>query len=502
MKKTLWTALLLSTLTAAGSSPVSISGFFNSSYDYIHFYRHTTNDTNPAFGNNSSSTTETGEFIAPSTLGMKSASFHTHLLKLQPQVLVNDAASFFSEVTVGYGNSKHWGEDSEVKKAGSNQSNAPLYLQNSMRSTLYLTKMYMELYADTATWIIGRAPMHYGLGAIFNEGKNPTDRFSSIHDGVSANIKLGNFLFTPFWYIASSDGNASNPGELTSARSTKFYGLTFLYDNFKRSLALGIHLSWKKSSPASVFYQGARTSDDELYSNVTNGVGLGGTNVKITDFYFKKAFGPFEFQVEIPLIRGDIGHALSSSANSKYKGLGVIAESTYTINDQWNAGVDFGHVTGESGDSGNFDALFLHPNYQVANLMFRHNLSAISDKTNNSVFDSYIHNTRYLKLHGQYDLGNWIWDFAFIYAKAHKTARAGQMSYDHNRNILYPSAASQSDKMGSEIDVNFTYKWNPSVDVNGGFGQWFVGDYYAFTGSTPQAHKNPYSLHFNVTLKF
>src|SRR5690606_8407963 len=127
-----------------------------------------------------------------------------------------------------------------------------------------------------------------------------------------------------------------------------------------------------------------------------------------------------------------------------------------------------------------------HPNYQIANLMFRYNLRAVSN--GNQIYDSYVHNATYVKLGAEYYSGKWTWDLAFIYAKADQVAKAGQTSYNHSTGKTFVAQTSQADDLGKEIDFGFNYQWNKEVSIAGSAGYLMTGDYYAYTNDTTKTN--------------
>ena len=80
------------------------------------------------------------------------------------------------------------------------ETNPGRYYNNlpSGSNQLNLNHIYARIYGTTATYEIGRQPIHWGLGALINDGANVKTRFSSIRDGVTVKIKLGKFSIEPF----------------------------------------------------------------------------------------------------------------------------------------------------------------------------------------------------------------------------------------------------------------------------------------------------------------
>ncbi|MCO4794048.1 MAG: hypothetical protein KC493_10065 [Bacteriovoracaceae bacterium] len=425
------------------------------------------------------------------------ASWQSYVFRLNPVIIVNDSASLKGEITSGYGRGGHLGEDNANNVdtgAGTNNFGNSLYYynQSSGSNNLVMNKFYMELYSDTATYQIGRHSFHWGLGGIINSGDDLWDRHSFTRDGITMNIKLGSFHIKPYW------GKVSQGSSFTRATNTKEYGFSLLYDNPERDMSFGL-LYGKKVSNA--------FSNVEDTPNGSSSTTLGETNVKVTDIYFQKSFGPLDFALEIPLMGGEVGNVYSGTSVVKYKAKAILFESNFKATDSWKMGFDAGQVGGDAGTQSSFDAMYLNPNYQIANILFRYNLNAVStgNSTSKNIYDSYITNTTYFKLRTEYVGEKWSWNAAIIKAIANETADAGAAAYDHETNTLITSSATtQSDDLGMEIDLGFKYKWNDEIHVGGNFGYLMAGDYFSYTNSTSVVNSadNSMVIQFNTGVSF
>jgi hypothetical protein len=92
-----------------------------------------------------------------------------------------------------------------------------------------------------------------------------------------------------------------------------------------------------------------------------------------------------------------------------------------------------------------------------------------------------------------------------IHAQAAETAKNNSLFYNHEKgNISNANAGGDQDAdMGTEIDFNFQYRWNPNLTLGGFAGMHMVGDYFAFDGTaTPVETKNSVILGMNLGLQF
>ena len=128
--------------------------------------------------------------------------------------------------------------DSGTESKQGNMGNS-LYFYNTSSDSgsstqLLLTKLYAELYSDTATYVVGRQSAQWGLGLVYNSGEGLWDRHTYVRDGITMKIKFGNFHAAPYYAILNS-GNS-----LTRATKATEYGTTLTYDNPERDLTLGL----------------------------------------------------------------------------------------------------------------------------------------------------------------------------------------------------------------------------------------------------------------------
>lgn len=445
----------------------------------------------------------TGSEVIPSGSGQKgNASFQSYIFRLNPNIVVNDSANIFGEITTGYGRGGFFG-DSSINRANnanasknSSYGNSIYYYNTSnSNSNLVLNKFYMELYADTATFILGRQPINWGLGAVFNEGNGTWDRHTSVNDGISAKFKLGNFKFTPHWAKINAAAGKTDDYNVTD------YGVQALYDNPDKDMAMGLYYGKRKSDQFNNFYA-SNYSSSVTGGAITTPSNMGDTNIKLIDVYFRKKFSKFSFNLEAPFISGNLGHAFNSQTKTKYGAKAIITESKLELSEKWTLSLFLGTISGADGDMGKFSAMYLNPNYQIANVLFRYNYYGITN-TNQNIWDAYMTNARYAKLGAKYSNESWVWNAAVIYATAEKTAVNGTTSFDHETNQRFTSNASQGKKYGYEADLSFDFLWNPNVTVTGTGGYLFSGDYYKFSNTaTGTKGGNMYVTSLSTAINF
>lgn len=385
------------------------------------------------------------------------ARYQSMVLRLNPTIIVNDSTTIKGEISTGSIRGDYLGKD------GTMANNGSYFSQTSSGSTLNINQLYAELYADTALFKVGKFSKHYGLGAVINEGKGSWDRYYSLYNGLEAYFKLGNFKLTPVWAKVDSNLSTGAPNGKHDAYET---AVTAMYDNSNINMKAGVYYGIREVETTNNLYDGSTQSH----------------NVNIIDIFMERIWGKFSIALEVPIISGDVGNTYGGD-DQNYSSTSYILETSYDLNPKWKVGFHGGMIKGSDGDKGDHEALYLHPNYNVAEVMFKYNLQGFQDNTENA-FDASIVNTNYAKLFARYNNDAWAWNMAFIMAKANETATNGEQFYDHAKNSYQQANADQGDDLGWEFDISFDYEWNPNIFVTGFLGYYKVGDFYEFTNDT------------------
>lgn len=426
--------------------------------------------------------------VAPVAGGHESSSVQTYVFSLMPEMIINDAATFKAEITSGYGKGGMLGRDTTTSDSTATGNTLFLNNESNGSNTLSLAQFYVELYSDLATYQIGRHSKQWGLGALYSAGNSLWDRHTFAYDGVTMNFKLDNFKISPFWArVATGNG-------LTRINHTKEWGVSLLYDNVDRDIAIGALYAKKQNGSQAVGYTGI--------DGVTP---LGNNDVEVLDIYFKAVWDKLVLELEAPIISGELGLFYNSTTSSEFKANAILVQSSYQFSDALKVGIHLGTVSGDNAaETDKFSALYLNPNYRIANILFGYNQLAISDPNNNSYFDAYVTNTQFAALKANYISGKWTWDGAVIYAKANEVAHAGSKYFNHLKATVQTATIEQKDDLGIEFDLNGTYKWNNEISLNLNAGYLMAGDYFAFTNdaANPNTAANVYQIGMGLGIQF
>jgi hypothetical protein len=454
-----------------------------------------TNDDVPAkFDTSNTPPTRTaGTLGTQGITGDCDASFQTYIMKLNPQIIVNDGVTLKGEISSGYLRGGFLGDNATGSEDGT-RSNSYFHTTPAQRSALNLNQMYMELFADTALVKIGRMSKNYGLGVVWNNGGKAWDRFFTMYDGIEGEMRIGNFSLVPAYAKISSYNNDAERARPNGTADVRETSVVAKYDNKNRDLVVSLLYGKRFSERQNSLYQG---------TDGTQAPSTGKTDITIIDPHVSKKWGKFQVAAEAPMITGDYGDIFNDNKNSKISAQAYILEAKYDLNPKWELGLNAGQASGDAGSTNKFEAMYLHPNYQIANLMFRYNYAAFNEG-GKSVFDASIMNARYLQLYTNYKTDKWTWKGSFIMANAMETAKTGDTnSYHHEEGYKFQAQADQDANLGWELDFGFDYYWNPNVIISGYYGYWVLGDYYSFTNTpTNLSLANVHGGGFRATLEF
>jgi len=384
--------------------------------------------------NDSCDDTLNGECINDSG---NNARFQSLILQLRPEIIVNDSVTIFSELSTGAVRTTNLGADTSPGSDGGANNPSGSYYAQTTSSTLNVNQLYAELYADTALYKVGRFAKNFGLGAVLSDGSKSTSRFFSGYEGIEIQLKLGNFYLTPMYAKVFSPNispdaavNTGNPNGSGDAIETNIIAG---YDNPNNSLKVGLLYSVREVERRTAQFGGTQAQ-----------------SVTLIDIFVSKTWDRLTVGLEVPMMSG-------------------------------NVGINAGFTSGDDGSSDTFEGMYLHPNYQISEIMFRYNYHGFNDASTYNIYRSSIVNSTYAQLYADYKSGEWTWKMSLLWARANEVAQNGDDFYNHDRGTRATASTDQENDLGWEVDLSFEYQWNPSVNFSGFLGYHSVGDFYAFS---------------------
>ncbi len=439
MNKFILTLLLILTSQTLSALPIDWSGSFYLDSTRINNYKRTSDCLGTS--------TNVGSQEIGCVSGQNNANFGSYIFLLNPEIIVNDSVSVKAELSSGYARGGFLGDDDSYANT---LHSGNYFLSNPSGSdALNINQVYAEIYSEIALIKAGRFARHFGLGAMVNSGDKIGDRFLSIYDGLQAQFKFNKFSFVP--YLATIGTGT----KVLKDQDIRELGLEVQYVDKEKELSGGL-LYAKRNGEA--------------------GSGLGSFKAKLLDLYIKKNWNKFSLGAELPFVSG-------SNAGVKLNSYAFIAESLYKFTERFHLGLNLGQVKGDDTTTTKNEALTLHSNYKIANILFHYNYANMSSNTN--VFDSGVNNANFVNLQAQFLTGSWTWKTALIMARA---------------NQAY---SGQGKNLGTEVDLGFNYLMYPGVNLSFDFGYLMAGNYYAYTGTATELKlKNPMLGKLGISVKF
>jgi hypothetical protein len=474
------------------------SGQFRAEYNFVHNYSMDGSATANSFDATRNPET-TGGYYVPSG-GNRDASFQTLFLKLKPKLVVNDNIYIKSEFWVGNPAYSIFG-DGVPYWPGQRQ----FYSSQSAGSFISAQRFWGEFLSDIGTVQVGRAPLNWGLGLVWNSGDGLWDRFQSTGDTIRLISKFGAFSVMPSVVIYSSGNNVGGalPIPANTAPSlanvvngdggVREYSLSLKYENLDDELEGGLNFIKRLGGAA----------QDPVYGYLGPQQTTVSFNYDIWDIYAKKRLGKFVIGAEVPITTGNLG--TTAGQNMSYSTFAAALELDYKFNDTWEFQLKGGHAPGQpnwsgSATPGTFKEFFFNPAYRLGLIMFNYQLANFAGpNTNNnpaslpvlkSPYDNPIVNANYLLLNPTFHTDKWTFGAKFIYAIANQSAAAGQnfcntvtrRCTDASGNP-YVATEDQSKSLGFETDLGATFQWDEYFQFHFETGIYLPGAFYKFSNS-------------------
>lgn len=503
--------------TRAQALELDWSGQFRSEFNFVHNYSMDNSDAgsnndlatrNPAPGGN-----VPGGYYVPGG-GQNDATWETLFLKIKPKLVVNDNVYIKSEWWLGdptfgfFGNAAPYSIDQHQ-----------YYSTQSRGSYITAQRFWAEFLTDFGTIQVGRAPLDWGLGVVWNAGNHLWDHYESTGDSIRLISKFGAFSFIPS-FTSISTGNAvggacfvvgstgCNPTVGTGAVTN--YSLILKYENPDEDFEGGVNFIKRIAGAAqdpNSGYLGPQGTPQ-------------GMNYNTFDIYGRKKLGKFTFAAEIPLTSGYVGSTPDPSNFLDYSTYAVALEANYKSSDTFETNLKAGHAPGQPNLVNpyldRYRAFFFNPNYHIAMIMFNYQLRNFSGAStlNNpalgqqalvSPYDNPIVNANYVNIGEQIHTDKWTFNGALIYANATNSAAAGQYFFNYwDKRIAGPvgspkvAVKDQSSNLGVEFDLGATFQYDENFQFGLDFGLYSPGAFYAFSNTGVD---NATSLVFASTAK-
>ncbi len=480
------TALVFaSTLGTAQAMDLDWHGQFRAETNWLWGYSHGVALTNP---------TNVDQGYTIPYNGSSPASFQNLFLRLDPRVIVNDNATIYTDIWVGTPDQGFFGSDLTSQGKFHNTSTG--------RATISMNEFYAELATDFGTLKIGRAPLHWGLGLVWNNTHALFDRLPSTGDIIGLTTKLGAFKLMPAMvkYRLGSNlgGTYSSATNSTSEgwSGAADYTLGLAYENPDEQLDAGL-LFMRRIS-------GANANVVNPLSGVASNSATAGYGYNLWDFYLKKKASIFTVAVEVPLVSGQV-------QGVNYSSVAAAVDARAQLNDHWTIKAGFGQADGQDNISSTqspskMSSFYFHPDYRPGLIMFNFNRRNFSNGS--SAYNDPITNARFFSLGIDYGTGKWSYTLQGITASAMYTASGILGTAYHNTldgtfHATGAGATAQRPGMGVEVDYLMGYQWDEAIRLGMQMGLLFPGKFYEFSNSSVvNKQKVVFATVMNMSVKF
>jgi len=313
-----------------------------------------------------------GNFIKNSELDHgKEKTYGLNHLVLRPKIVAGDGLTIFGQFDIlnegtAYANSQMgqiWGNGVGTgAPTSANDSNTLSQTQKS--ETLEVTQLYLTFSQEYGSLLVGRAPLHFGLGITHNAGRGLFDHWFDTRDLAAYKFIVGNMYFMPM-IGKPSEKNINNSDD------TNDYMFQFQYENPETDLELGVFYWLRKA--------GAQGSNAPAGASPALG-GAGSTatlevDMKTVSIYALKDTDKLRLGLEAAFQSGETG-VMTGQDNVALGGTAVAAELEYRAQDsKWKWSLKAGYASGDDPSTvAKYEGYMFDRNYDVGMLMFNHPL--------------------------------------------------------------------------------------------------------------------------------
>lgn len=254
---------------------------------------------------------------------------------------------------------------------GGSDSNA--FGSTQRASLLSITSLYLSWAHEFGQFVIGRAPLHFGLGTAFNSGDGLFDHFMTTRDMVGYKVVLGNLFIMPIKTKFSQ-------GAFNTHSDVDEYIVHVQYDNPESELSLGFLYNNRVVTGNDVPVDNA---DSHLkdYIGGPNATRTGSFSNNLMGFYFsQKATDWLRASAEMDIVSGETGVKTANGDGVGLNAWGLAAEFAWIppADTKWDAALKLGITTGDDpGTKETWEGYAFHRNYRVGMLMFNHPLGQV-----------------------------------------------------------------------------------------------------------------------------
>jgi hypothetical protein len=322
-------------------------------------------------------------------------------LQLAPKIYAADGVVITSKINMlpnkaaKYASTAHgqsFGAGANTTGTSSSSEDSNVMGKSQPGTSPSVTQLYLNINQEYGSLLLGRAPIHFGLGMAHNAGNGTFDHWASVSDLVAYKFIVGNVFFMPI--IGKAYDSSPLQGEDVTDQS-----FMIQYENQESGSTIGV-LQQKRSSNVSV---NDAPKTELAGTGATYGAGYSHQDINV---YFAKAFEQYNLKLEAGFLSGSTGVFTAAGEQVSLNSYGVAFEfgNKGTEKLKWN--FRLGVASGDDPNTKDFEGYAFNRNYKVSSLLFQHRLgqmdllkSAVwgsSNNTGTSLDDEVLSNALYI----------------------------------------------------------------------------------------------------------
>ncbi|HMN67237.1 MAG TPA: hypothetical protein PKC28_01740 [Bdellovibrionales bacterium] len=317
-----------------------------------------------------------GNFLKNSELSDRGRelSYGLNHLVLRPKIVAGDGITIYGQFNIfndvtNYPNSQMgqvWGSgvrNAATPAAGTTSaqdSNTMSQTQNA--ETILVSQLYMTLSHEYGQLLLGRAPLHFGLGMTYNAGRGLFDHWYDTSDLVGYKFILGNIYILPM-FGKSSEAFVHKNDDLND------YMVQLQYENPETDIQMGAFYQVRK---------GGESASDAPLGSIGSGAGTHTTSVnsKTVNVFALRDSQNIRLGLEAAFQSGETGVVNPNGEKVTWGGFGIVGEVEYRPEgSNWNWMLKAGTASGgDPATADKYEGYIFDRNYDVAFLLFNHPL--------------------------------------------------------------------------------------------------------------------------------
>lgn len=293
-------------------------------------------------------------------------SYMLHHLNLNPKVIAADGINIVGRFDLlpssAFANSQVGQQFGYGVGAGpSNSANDSSVASTNQNSTsLQVTQLYLDILQEYGEIVVGRAPLHFGLGITHNAGNGMFDHWYDLRDMLAYRFVVGNLSMMP---VFSKVYDAS----LAQGRDVSDMIWDFEYKNPETNSEFGVLHQTRSAGFA---------ANDAPFASYGGSAITGDWKTQDVNLYIARGFENFDIKFEAGFKSGSTGLVRTVGSGTEkidLNGYGLALEMNYAKPDsKWKWNIKTGVASGDNPDTTNYEGFQFDKNYDIGFLLFNH----------------------------------------------------------------------------------------------------------------------------------